>query len=425
MQSVSIYAQHLFETFSKLPLLTQWAVVFLLVVGFIVQVFAYNQRTVAEGPSIFTTAGIFFTFVGIAEGLIGFNAQDVEASIPSLLSGLQTAFIASVVGVGIALSIKLRYTLFGLRASKSDQPVQDASIDDLYAQLRALNRALVGDEESTVVSQLKLGRQDTNDRLDALHRSQTEFLERMADNNSRALIHALQEVIRDFNTKISEQFGENFKQLNLAVGQLLVWQQNYRDQLAELVTQQTATAETMKEASQHYQSLVTKSETFTTVSKDLSSIIGALNTQRSHLEQSLQSLGELLVTASSGLPKLEAKFIDLTSQFSNGVQESNTQIQRTLNDGSQALRKTVDEVKQLLLTATESTNREVNAHFRQLGDRTTEQINTLDIALERELTTALKSLAGQLTSLSEKFVADYGPLTERLREIVQLGRARA
>lgn len=192
MQSVWLQAQHALEIFEKLPLLTQWAVVFLLVVGVIAHVFAYNQRTVAEGPSIFTTAGIFFTFVGIAEGLIDFNAHDVESSIPSLLSGLQTAFIASVVGVGIALTMKLRYTLFGLRAPQSDEPVQNASIDDLYSQLRAVQHSLVGDEESTVVSQLKLGRQDTNDRLDALRRSQADFFATMADNNSRALIQALQ-----------------------------------------------------------------------------------------------------------------------------------------------------------------------------------------------------------------------------------------
>lgn len=213
--------------------------------------------------------------------------------------------------------------------------------------------------------------------------------------------------------------------MNQAVGQLLVWQQNYREQLVDLVNQQTTTVRTMNVASEHYASLVSKAETFTTISKDLSLLISTLDTQRSQLETSLQSLGELLVNASDGLPKLEAKIMELTNHLSNGVRESNSQIQLTLSDGSQALRKTVDEVRQLLLASTESTNREVNAHFRQLGDRTTEQIKKLDAALEAELTNALKSLAGQLSSLSEKFVADYGPLTERLREIVQLSRERA
>src|SRR5947199_2410740 len=90
----------LLQIFLPLPVLTQWAVTLMLSAGLIIHLFAYNEWTVHDAPSIFTTSGIFFTFVGIAEGLIGFNAQNVGASIPALLSGLQTAFVASVVGVG-------------------------------------------------------------------------------------------------------------------------------------------------------------------------------------------------------------------------------------------------------------------------------------------------------------------------------------
>ena len=42
-----------------------------------------------------------------------------------------------------------------------------------------------------------------------------DFAEKVAENNSKALVEALEEVIRDFNTKISEQFGDNFKQLKI------------------------------------------------------------------------------------------------------------------------------------------------------------------------------------------------------------------
>ncbi len=95
----------------KLPLTTQWAVTLLVVAGIIVHVFSFNDRTVHDGPSVFTTAGIFFTFLGIAQGLYNFDAQQIEASVPNLLEGLKTAFAASVFGVGIALSIKLRFAL--------------------------------------------------------------------------------------------------------------------------------------------------------------------------------------------------------------------------------------------------------------------------------------------------------------------------
>ena len=102
----------------------------------------------------------------------------------------------------------------------------------------SVQQSIVGQEDSTLLTQMKLTRQDTNDRLDKMYHSQSDFMKKMADNNSKALIQALQEVIRDFNTKLSEQFGDNFKQLNQAVGRLLSWQEQYRLQLTELIQHQ-------------------------------------------------------------------------------------------------------------------------------------------------------------------------------------------
>lgn len=217
MTNVTQLGLEILQRFEMLPLLTQWAVALLIVSGFIVHVFAYNERTAHDAPSIFTTGGIFFTFLGIAEGLISFDVHNVEASVPTLLSSLQTAFVSSVVGVFFALTIKMRLALFGVRSRTGSSSVQGATVDDLCNQMHAVEQALVGEEDSTLLSQVKLLRQDTNDRLDVLRRSHDEFAAKMADNNSKALISALEAVIRDFNAKISEQFGENFKRLNEAV----------------------------------------------------------------------------------------------------------------------------------------------------------------------------------------------------------------
>src|SRR5262249_45017947 len=222
MGALGEQADNLWMIFLTLPFFTQSAIIILVVFGIVAHI-TYSERVVHDGPSIFTTGGIFFTFLGIAQGLYGFDPSQVDASIPVLLAGLKTAFFASVVGVFVALTIKLRYALFGLPKRKHDEKTEGATVDDLYGQLVAVQRAIAGKEDSTLLTQLKLTRTDTNDRLDRLQRSYTEFAQKIAENNSRALIQALQEVIRDFNTKISEQFGENFKHLNEAVGSLLNW----------------------------------------------------------------------------------------------------------------------------------------------------------------------------------------------------------
>jgi hypothetical protein len=190
----------------------------------------FNEKAVSFGPTILTTTGIFATFVGITEGLAQFDTANVQGSVPALLHGLQTAFVGSAFGVFWALTLKYRDFAFGVRVAPG---VVDSTLEvtaaDMVFQLKEITRALVGGEDGSLISQLKLLRQDTTDRLDALKAAQTEALAKLSEMGSKALVEALRDLIKDFNAKISEQFGENFKELNAAVGQLLVWQKQYKE----------------------------------------------------------------------------------------------------------------------------------------------------------------------------------------------------
>ena len=463
-----------FQLFLTLPPITQWAVAMLIICALLAHFLTYNEHTVHEGPSIFTTAGIFFTFLGIAEGLYEFDPQKIDASIPALLDGLKTAFIASVVGVGAALSIKLRYAVLGVKRSNASPRPEGATVDDLYIQLISVQQSLVGDDESTLISQLKLSRQDTNDRLDGLSRSQTAFMQKLAESNSKALIIALQEVIRDFNTKITDQFGDNFKQLNQAVGAMVEWQEQYRLQISEMIQQQRLTSESMEVATSRYQDLVGKAETFNNTAERMGELLHQLEAQRGQITTSLEHLGKLLNTTSNALPKIESKVIELTEQVTFGVKQnqdemtkvlrdttialqssvtdianllrettqsanteinehmraladktkqSQTEMSNAMRENAETLQSSVGNIRNVLLEAVQSTNTQINDHMRSLADKTSEQIVKLDTALENELSRSISSLGRQLTALSKQFVEDYSPLTERLRSIVQMGRS--
>ena len=45
------------------------------------------------------------------------------------------------------------------------------------------------------------------------------------------MIGALELVVRDFNQNLTEQFGDNFKQLNESVKNMIVWQNNYKSHI--------------------------------------------------------------------------------------------------------------------------------------------------------------------------------------------------
>ena len=308
----------------------------------------YSQPTAHKAPAFLTTLGILGTFTGIAFGLLDFNTSDIQKSVPDLIEGIKTAFWASAWGILCALTIKARDIALDGRKKISEKVSTGATINDLASLLKGVQQALVGDDESTLIGQIRLTRQDNNDhmdkllraaegarqdsnnRLEALARSLDQFGRTLAENNSRALIDALKDVIREFNEKITEQFGENFKQLNEAVGQLLVWQERYRQQMAEMIEQQEITSQNMARATEGYQKLMERAESFDAVANSMGALIEGLDAQRRQLNDSLSSLATLISTATKGLPEIEKKIAEMVQQVGNGVRTANNEFRSAL-----------------------------------------------------------------------------------------------
>lgn len=498
----------------SLPKEMMAGIVLIVIAGAYIHFLAFNARTASLAPSLFTTTGIFVTFLGIAIGLLNFDVKNIQGSVPALLDGLRTAFWASVFGVGTALTVKLRVAIWGVPVKKGEAPhPQGATIDDLATHLVSVQQALVGSDDSTLITQLKLGRQESSDRLDSLRRVLDEFTRTMAENNSNALIEALEQVMRDFNAKINEQFGENFKQLNTAVAGILVWQERYREQMGEMIGQQERNTKSLEQASLRFESLVANAERYTQTANDLASLLQAIETQRTSLQDSMMALGQLFVAASKSLPDIETRIVNFADQITrstkqanddmtmatrasmdtmrnavsqvvsgaaeqlgalerslkavestaldcarqigdgsskandvmvraahdnanalkaaltdgqkvmaNGIAAANDAMMRVTQDNANALKATLVEGQKSLNEGVRAANDGFNSQVQEMISKTKEQVLALDAALQEELTNSLNTLGRQLTGLSQQFVADYTPLTERLRELVAVAR---
>ena len=194
-------------------------------------------------------------------------------------------------------------------------------------------------------------------------------------------------MIHDFNGKLNEQFGENFKLLNVALEKMLAWQQSYSQQMTQMIDQQGVTTRAMAVATERYQVLVQNAEVFNTTVHSMTVLLGGLENQRNQMEGSLRSLATLINTAATGLPEIERKIIEMTRQVADGVRVSND---------------------------------EFNLSVKRLIENTKEQVLVLDNALSEELTKSLDSLGRQLAALSQKFVADYAPITEKLQSVLKI-----
>lgn len=341
-----------------------------------------RQQIATHAPTILTTIGIFATFFAIAVGLSKFDTTNIQQGVPALLNALKTAFWASVVGVGGAITIKVISYIY--------PPEEDdnQAVTQLIKELQRLHKNAeqqTNDNQFELLKELKLLRKENNEHLTTLSKTQQEALEKLAEMGTQALIKALEDVIRDFNQKITEQFGENFKQLNSAVEQILIWQKENKVYVENSSRQLTEVINNMEKATKYFEQIVDNSTAFTKTAEGLANIIKLMEGLNRRNTQYLENLVTKISDKERGLPSIEQKLIAIVEQIENAMQENNN----LLKEATQETKKRVDE---------------------------------LNKGMENALTDALKQITGNLSALSEKFAQDYTPIANHLERLVQLAK---
>ena len=380
----------------------------------------YNSHSAGHAPTILTSIGIFGTFLGVALGLLEFDTDNIQASVPGLIEGLKTAFWTSIVGLLGALIVKFRHLVSILRQRKVDEQYHSATVTDLANLLGDIRDSLNDEKANGLRGALVSIQQDQNKHLSEFRQSLEAYESRMVKANTSALITAIKAVMRNFNTQINEQYGDNFKELNHAVGQMLEWQKNYKVELEELLSSQRSNGRLLDKASLAYEKLVAHSEVFTTVSDSLGTMLKGLQTQSHNLDTYLTQLAKVADKAAEGLPALETRIHSLTDELGHSVINNQQQVSKLLQDSVSSIETTVTTINKTLSNTLISSQQGLHDKVELMVNRTEQQIMKLDDAMEDELVKALKTFGYQLSSLSEKFVSDYSPLTEKLQQVLSI-----
>jgi ABC-type transporter Mla subunit MlaD len=406
-----------------------------LIMLFGITLFSALPWTVRSGrekaiPSISISLGITFTFIGIFIALLGFNVNDIQGSIPQLLDGMRLAFFTSIIGMVVAVIYRVSPNAFNWMRGRSrrrrKRRSEVATVEDLDAaqarrhdktkkQLEDIHRALAGNGDATLITQLQKLRTSLVDKQDEMLQAFNTFAEKVAEDQTEALIEALSDVIRDFNAKINEQFGENFKQLNEAVGRLLDWQKKYAEQVEQMNQQLNQSLQGIQKSEEALGQIKTHSLRFTEVANELETVIAAFHQEIEVLEQHLEAFAELGQTAKDAFPQIEKNIEGITTTYKEHVEHATKQMKESSDTQQRAVSKLLDTLK----THQEETNSAVEQMVEQTSENIANQIDALDEELGEELNKALKSLGNQLASLSEKFVKDYRPLTRELQRLVE------
>jgi len=381
--------------------------------------FHYSSKTAELAPNILTSIGIFGTFLGVALGLWSFDTTDIHGSVPKLMDGLKTAFWSSIAGLLGALTIKLRST-FSQAGRRTATQTRAASIDDLDASLKLLADQFNNQREDSMQSLLKRQHEDNQNGVRQIVYVLEHYEERMADANAKALVEAIEAVMQDFNARINEQYGDNFKRLNESVGKMLDWQNNYRAQLQQLIDEQERTASSMKEASNAFEYMVKHANAFNGVSESLQDLLSGMEAQRANLEDQLGGLATVVNNAADGLPKLEERIAALTTGIAQQVHEQQRWTVEHITNAQEGIQQQMSDVMEKSGAQLIEQQQLTHQQLSRIAEKVERQVAVLDDSMEEELNKALQSFGMQLTALSEKFVSDYSPLTQKLKDVVKL-----
>ena len=327
-------------------------------------------------PTALTSLGILGTFTGIFLGLLDFDMSMINKSVPTLLEGLKVAFGTSIIGLAGALSFRLLRAMLPEKAHEEDQGQE---------VIQTLKRMVHAIEENQKITKFGFEAQITEFR---------NFSEHMSKAFSEAIIKELKAVIREFNEKISEQFGENFKQLNIAVGRLLKWQDKYRIHLEILQKSFDQALNGIQESERSIFAIEKSSSVIPKHMEKFNEVNTRLNQRLLDLHQGLSSIAEMRDKAENAFPEI-----------ANNIDKMTT-----------IIGESVEKQAAVLEASTSQMTDSVNMAFEQLNS----SVVQLDEAMQKEIENIVQAMAESLSGITQKFVSDYTPLLEQTRRIIEI-----
>lgn len=426
-----------------------------------------GARLISITPNGLSTIGVLGTFTGILVGLLDFDVAQIDDSVPLLLGGLKIAFTTSI--VGIASSITFRFIKALTPASEG---AEDVSGEQIYEVLRAirddgraaslkseelmnsLRSAISSDGDSSLLTQVQKLRTTVQDSQADLIKEFRDFAKHMVENNQKAIVEALEQVIKDFNENLTEQFGENFKELNSAVHALVEWQNRYKEHIEQLegrileaVSATSSSAASLAKVEEHAAKIP---DTVAVLSPVLTGLLG----QTEILGSQLEAIADLRTKAVEAFPMIESNIVSLTTGFATSVDEAVSRSNKALSDSeaqqsrlgegyellrketataqadfSTAISETMKQISDQSVKSFEHNNQLVEAGSREAnkaiadawaenGQKLSAQFTDFDAQMQEELKRCLELLGRQLASVSEKLVNDYSQLMRNLHSSI-------
>lgn len=395
-----------------------------------------------EQPQTASVLGVLGTFFGISIGLINFNPapEAMQQSVINLLGGMTTAFFTSIVGMGISLYFKN----YQANAQKNFNGFkEDSNIADTIKKLEK------GDAEK-----LNVLREEFKNLHDTLNANNSRVIDELrnfgntlAESNTKAFIDALNKTMEDFNTKMTEQFGENFKQFNIAVGRLLEWQENYKIIIDTMTQNLQMIIKGIDELRISVEQIENSAASMTESSQQIQNLILTANCYEQKLEEVLKQVQTLGETSQAAVPNMLAlvknSCEEMQSYTSQATKNINLHVNAVVDNFEEKMTPTINKINEMThyidfqgettlkkiseatvqsLGAMQKLSDELHRESYKIINETNAKMNDMMKTNDENLKKSLETLGTAMLKISGKFVEDYMPLVNELKKIVEIAK---
>ncbi|UJP65136.1 MotA/TolQ/ExbB proton channel family protein [Mongoliitalea daihaiensis] len=308
-------------------------------------------------PSVFTTLGVLGTFLGIYIGLIDFDVNNINESIPLLLEGLKTAFLTSIIGIVFSIGFgKASKLIYGkIESNQPPKPSDEISAlneiliaikmghDKNQSVFKSLQAAINGEGDESLATHLTKIRNQNSDLLKETESQKTAFdkiQKSLGGDGETSLLTQLQKLRSEQNEYsqankksiewIIESMGKNNKVIEEKFNEFAVL-------LAKNNTE--ALVDVMKKATEEF-------------NNQMSALINKLVQENfAELNNSVKMLNQWQMENKEMIAKLTDQFKGVSNDFSissNALKEValNTS---TLTDKNSQLAQIVDSLKKVMV----------------------------------------------------------------------------
>ena len=300
-----------------------------------------------------STLGVLGTFIGITWGLMGFNADDLDNSIPILLGGLKTAFFTSLAGMICSLAYNAILNRIYDAFEASQPSSQDESVAKICEAITQMSESSTSAIE-TIKTQLTT-----------------------AQNNQAAFYTAALASLTGVNREFIESLKEDVKGV-----------------MNSILLQTTAVSTQLKPL----ESVPDMGVEVKSISTNLSKISDGVNEQLNEVKTISENLHTEVSDIESKMKETNALLTQKFDEFSELLKKSNTEAL------VEVMRGLTEEFQKQMGTLIE---RLVKENFDQLN-KSVEQLNTWQV----ENKAMIQSLTKQYKEMSENFANDAAALNK-------------